>query len=83
MRDVVCIRALFTDVYTSYEASSFGFNIEEKREELFDPSSRFLLLRQTDSGKLLTFAMFRFDAEATAKAGVQTSVLYWCACVSS
>ena len=55
------------------EPSSFGWNPEEKKEELFHPDSRFILVRTTNNPQaencddgistLVAFSMFRFDYE--------------------
>ncbi|POY71444.1 GNAT family acetyltransferase [Rhodotorula taiwanensis] len=48
-----------------YEASSEGYDANEKRSELFHPESRFLTLRQ-DTRPPLGYCIFRFDTEETA-----------------
>ncbi|KAJ7070965.1 acyl-CoA N-acyltransferase [Mycena amicta] len=46
---------------TMYTASSFGWNPPEKRAELFDPLSRFILVYSGDT--LVAFVAFRFEFE--------------------
>ncbi|KAK4704186.1 hypothetical protein P7C70_g2026, partial [Phenoliferia sp. Uapishka_3] len=58
----------------SYKASAAGYDREEKREELFHPDSRFIILRDDmvpvpvgmGGEGMVGFAMFRFDTEETA-----------------
>jgi hypothetical protein len=51
------------------KSPSFGWQPEQKKEELFHKHSRFVLL--TSDGKLRAYTMFRFDAEESL------DVLYW------
>lgn len=56
----------------SYSRSSFGWDPPEKRKELFDPLSRFILVHlKGDEDGLIAFVMFRFEYEE------RESVLYW------
>lgn len=50
-----------------YEQSSEGYDPAEKREELFHPDSRFLILYSPTSSDTPTgYCVFRFDTEETA-----------------
>lgn len=60
----------------SYESSSFGWNVTEKREELFHPESRILYVHDV-SQNLLAYGVFRFDTEDTLRPDTQCSVVYW------
>jgi len=50
---------------SSYEVSHDGWDPEEKRKELFDRESRFIVLRADGSSPPLGFTIFRFDTEET------------------
>uniref|UniRef100_A0A8H8CQQ5 N-alpha-acetyltransferase 40 n=1 Tax=Psilocybe cubensis TaxID=181762 RepID=A0A8H8CQQ5_PSICU len=54
-----------------YENSSFGWDPDSKRKELFDKLSRFILVYKEGSTELLAFVMFRFEFE------VDEDVIYW------
>lgn len=49
-----------------YETSHDGWDPEEKRKELFDRESRFIVLRADRSSPPLGYVIFRFDTEETA-----------------
>ncbi|GEM06351.1 N-acetyltransferase [Rhodotorula toruloides] len=52
---------------TLYETSSEGYNPAEKRNELFHPDSRFLILYTPAlADKPIGYCIFRFDTEETA-----------------
>lgn len=53
-----------------------GWNPTAKKAELFDNESRFLALRDSESGDLAGYTMFRFDTEENAEDVLQP-VLYW------
>lgn len=61
-----------TSTPRSYEQSTEGYNAKEKRQELFDPESRFLVL----SSPPVAYAVFRFDTEETATKR-DAEVVYW------
>ncbi|CAA7266508.1 unnamed protein product [Cyclocybe aegerita] len=46
-----------------YTPSSFGWNPESKRKELFHSLSRFLLVYKTGDSNILAFVMFRFETD--------------------
>ncbi|ORY75047.1 acyl-CoA N-acyltransferase [Leucosporidium creatinivorum] len=48
-----------------YEVSHDGWDPEEKRKELFDRESRFIVLRADRSSPPLGYTIFRFDTEET------------------
>lgn len=54
-----------------YVHSSFGWDPSSKRLELFDPASRFILVRSADTDELVAYSMFRFDDED------DEDVIYW------
>jgi hypothetical protein len=56
----------------SYEASADGYDAKEKRQELFDPESRFVVLGSPP----VAYAVFRFDTEETADER-DAEVVYW------
>lgn len=49
--------------HTSYKLSSFGWDPDAKRKELFHSLSRFILVYEVDTDELLAFTMFRFEVE--------------------
>ena len=49
--------------HASYKSSSFGWDPEAKRKELFHSLSRFILVYEADTDTLLAFTMFRFEFE--------------------
>ncbi|KAL8283095.1 hypothetical protein RQP46_005873 [Phenoliferia psychrophenolica] len=52
-----------------FEASTAGYDRDDKFRELFHPDSRFVIAREEGDGvdeKAIAFAMFRFDTEQTA-----------------
>jgi len=51
-----------------------GYDAREKRQELFDPESRFVVLGSPP----VAYALFRFDTEETANER-DAQVVYWCA----
>jgi len=55
-----------------YEASADGYDAKQKRQELFDPESRFVVLGSPP----VAYAVFRFDTEVTA-ADRDAEVVYW------
>jgi hypothetical protein len=63
---------------SSYLASSFGWNPNEKKREMFDPLSRFILVSpkpgntQPEPSYIGAYVMFRFDIEEGE------AVVYWC-----
>ncbi|PWN98613.1 hypothetical protein FA09DRAFT_360321 [Tilletiopsis washingtonensis] len=60
---------LETNMRALYETSKSGWDAAEKRGEMYDPASRFLLLRPRDAGVASTlggFLLFRFDTERCA-----------------
>lgn len=48
----------------------------EKRKELFDPESRFILLRPSAEASPIAFTIFRFDTEGIAEEDME-EVVYW------
>jgi len=63
----------------------FDWNPAEKHAELFDSSSRFLLVAEEGTAleaNLAAFSMFRFDTEENMD-GREENVLYWCMSFSS
>ena len=48
-----------------YEASSWGWDREKKWAELCDESARYLLVQDSESKRLVAFAHFRFEMEAS------------------
>ena len=57
--------------HTSYKSSSFGWDPEAKRKELFHSLSRFILVHEPDTDTLLAFTMLRFEVEE------EEAVVYW------
>ena len=55
------VRLFESNMKSFYEQSNDGYNADEKRTELFDTESRYLLLRSAND--LLAFAHFRFDMD--------------------
>lgn len=60
------VETLADALNTRYEASHDGWDPEEKRKELFDRESRFIVLRADPSSPPLGYTIFRFDTEETA-----------------
>ncbi|KIL70763.1 hypothetical protein M378DRAFT_155699 [Amanita muscaria Koide BX008] len=60
---------LETNMRDLYIHSSLGWDVTEKRKELFHPNSRFL--RVFNDNDLVAFNMFRFELEESIE------VLYW------
>ncbi|THV04877.1 hypothetical protein K435DRAFT_146510 [Dendrothele bispora CBS 962.96] len=50
-------------MYELYIHSSFGWKPEEKKKELFDTLSRFILLSSGQTEEVAGFCMFRFEYE--------------------
>lgn len=69
-----------------YKSTSvFDWNPVEKHAELFDNSSRFLLMAEEGAAletNLAAYSMFRFDTEESIE-GREEDVLYWCMSFSS
>ena len=55
------VRLFESNMKSFYEQSNDGYNPDEKRTELFDSESRYLLLRSAND--LLAFVHFRFDMD--------------------
>ncbi|KIM48139.1 hypothetical protein M413DRAFT_439860, partial [Hebeloma cylindrosporum] len=51
------------NMYEFYKSSSFGWDPEAKRKELFHSLSRFILVHEADTDTLLAFIMLRFELE--------------------
>jgi hypothetical protein len=60
-----------------YEASASGYDATEKKTELFDLASRFIVLRSQTTSLPFAFAIFRFDTEEGEGDDID-EVLYWC-----
>lgn len=71
---------ILSEGLNSYVNSVFGWDPVSKRQELFDPLSRFILVRQKPQElnndhtpkQLVAYTMFRFDREEGEE------VVYWC-----
>ncbi|KAH9944079.1 uncharacterized protein BXZ73DRAFT_39517, partial [Epithele typhae] len=50
-----------TNMRTLTEPSSFGWDPDEKKEELFHADARYILLCSGEQGTLVAFTTFRFD----------------------
>lgn len=67
-------------VQNSYNTSSFGWNPQSKKLEMFDPQSRFIIARVDggasasvpDSVDICAYTLFRFDREE------YQNIVYWC-----
>ncbi|KAJ7293650.1 acyl-CoA N-acyltransferase [Mycena rebaudengoi] len=57
-------RMFESNMRAMYTNSSFGWNPPEKREELFNPHSRFILVYPKDHSAFVAFTAFRFEHEA-------------------
>jgi len=68
-----------------YEASNDGYDADEKRNELFDPSMRYCLVTDPSNkpqdkrapAALAAFAAFRFLDESTLEEVAAVPVVYW------
>ncbi len=77
MRDL-CVTAMYTvehsaEDYARYARSSFGWDPTDKRTEMFDPLSRFVVARRPDTQALSGYSIFRFEHEH------DSDMLYWSA----
>ena len=54
-----------------YETCDWGWNDEQKRDELIHPQACYLLVRDTSNNKAVAFVHFRFDLD------FDDAVLYW------
>ncbi|KAK0465127.1 acyl-CoA N-acyltransferase [Desarmillaria tabescens] len=54
---------LETNMRDFYLQSSFGWHPAEKRKEMFDPLSRFIVARRPDTQVLAGYSIFRFERE--------------------
>ncbi|KAG7450472.1 uncharacterized protein BT62DRAFT_1072541 [Guyanagaster necrorhizus] len=52
-----------TNMRDFYSQSSFGWDPADKRKEMFDPLSRFVVARRPDKQVLLGYSVFRFEHE--------------------
>lgn len=86
----LCVESAFPSFLTAradrsilcdrYEHSSEGYDPAEKRQELFHPDSRFLILYSpTSADKPVGYCIFRFDTEETASDDDEElyDVAYW------
>ncbi|KAL4064893.1 hypothetical protein V8B97DRAFT_2010583 [Scleroderma yunnanense] len=66
------------NMYDFYHTSSFGWNPQSKKLEMFDPRSRFIIARQDDAcpSNIVAYTIFRFDREE------YQDVVYWYVCGS-
>jgi len=69
-RYITTLHMNLTVSFVSYRDSSFGWNPEIKRKELFHSLSRFIIVRG-HKDTLLAFLMFRFDHE------YDQDIIYW------
>lgn len=70
------VASLLTFEISRYESTEDGYEPKEKKEELFDQQSRFIILRTPDSPNPFAYGMFRFDTEETM-GDKYAQVLYW------
>jgi hypothetical protein len=70
-------------LYENRYHEAYGkLDLEEKKQELFDSQSRFLLARRDDGEEYLGYAMWRFDWEQTMEFGedgedIDVPTVYW------
>ena len=77
MRDL-CVTAMCSAEYSAegyarYAQSSFGWDPTDKRKEMFDSLSRFVVARRPDTQELSGYTIFRFEHEN------DSDMLYWSA----